>query len=155
MNDKQLAHDNQMLTNELIVINQDLSKTKAELKQKAEALKKCEKERIEIKKTLESKENALEKLRKERDELWTIVNTDKYRNFKSVEEEKTRFEQKFTQVQQKLDEVQAELQQETEMRAKSEEEVKQATFQAKRLEERELAQEKLLQSLEEKNLRQL
>jgi len=41
------------------------------------------------------------------------------------------------------------------MRAKSEEEVKQATFQAKRLEERELAQEKLLQSLEEKNLRQL
>ena len=32
MNDKQLAHDNQMLTNELIVTNQELNKTKTELK---------------------------------------------------------------------------------------------------------------------------
>ena len=110
MNDRQLAHDNQMLTNELIVNNQDLSKTKAELKQKTEGLKKSEKEKTEVKKMLESKENALEKLRKERDELWLIVNTDKYRNFKSVDEEKTKFEQKFTQVQQKLDEVSAQLQ---------------------------------------------
>lgn len=92
MNDKQLAHDNQMLSNELIVTNQDLSKTKAELKQKTDGLKKSDKERAEVKKTLESKENALEKLRKEKEELWLIVNTDKYRNFKCLEEEKTRFE---------------------------------------------------------------
>ena len=104
-NDKQLAHDNQMLTNELIVTNQDLSKTKAELRQQTEGLKKSEKEKTDVKKIVEAKENSLEKLRKERDELWLIVNTDKYRNFKSVEDEKTKFEQKFNQVQQKLDEV--------------------------------------------------
>ena len=62
------------------------------------------------------------------------MNTDKYRNFKSVEDEKTKFEQKFNQVQQRLDEVQAQLLEETEMRNKLEEEVKQATFQASRLE---------------------
>jgi hypothetical protein len=45
-------------------------------------LKKSEKEKYDCKKNLEGKENAVEKLRKERDELWAIVNTDKYRNMR-------------------------------------------------------------------------
>jgi hypothetical protein len=38
-----------MLTNELIILNRELSKTKSELKQKMDALKKVEKEDKETK----------------------------------------------------------------------------------------------------------
>ncbi len=55
-------------------------------------MKKSEKEKYEMKKSLESKENAVEKLRKEKDELWAIVNTDKYRNIKGIENEKEKVE---------------------------------------------------------------
>lgn len=65
--DKQLMYDNQMLTNELIVLNQNLSKTKAELKKQTEALKKAEKDRDLARKNAETVQAALEKLRKERD----------------------------------------------------------------------------------------
>ena len=41
---------------------------------------------FELKKLIDTKEHALEKVRKERDDFWTILNSDKYRNFKSVEE---------------------------------------------------------------------
>lgn len=44
------------------------------------------KEIFELKKLIDTKEHALEKVRKERDDFWTILNSDKYRNFKSVEE---------------------------------------------------------------------
>jgi hypothetical protein len=44
------------------------------------------KELLDLKKLLETKEHALEKVRKERDDFWTILNSDKYRNFKSVED---------------------------------------------------------------------
>ena len=96
--DKSLISDNQMLTNELIVMNRDLSKLKAENKQKNEYLKKVDKELLALKKNLESKENALEKLRKDRDELWAVVNTDKYRNFKSVDEEKNKIKEKYQEI---------------------------------------------------------
>ena len=55
-------------------------------------MKKSEKERLEIKKTLEAKENALEKLRKDKDELWVIVNTDKYKNVRTIEIEREKLE---------------------------------------------------------------
>jgi hypothetical protein len=48
-------------------------------------------ELFEMKKLLDTKEHALEKVRKERDDFWTILNSDKYRNFKSVEEQKLKF----------------------------------------------------------------
>jgi septal ring factor EnvC (AmiA/AmiB activator) len=70
------------LTNELIVMNREISKLKAELRSTTENLKKSEKEKYETKKNLEGKENAVEKLRKERDDLWAIVNTDKYKNIR-------------------------------------------------------------------------
>jgi len=44
-----------------------------------EACKKSEKENLEMKKSMAAKQTALDKLRKERDELWAIVNTDKYK----------------------------------------------------------------------------
>ena len=43
-------------------------------------------ELFELKKLLETNKLALEKVRKERDDFWTILNSDKYRNFKSVED---------------------------------------------------------------------
>ena len=81
-----------MLTNELIVMNRDLTKLKAELRLSTEQLKKSEKERVDFKKSLESKELAMEKLRKEKDELWSIVSTDKYKNVRTVEQEKDKIE---------------------------------------------------------------
>ena len=108
LTDKQLVHDNQMLTNELIVLSRDMTKMKSEMKQKTELLKKTEKERAENKKNLDSKEYALEKLRVERDELFTLVNTDKYRDFKTVEEEKIKFENKLNLLQQEMVELQKE-----------------------------------------------
>ena len=57
-----------------------------------EQSKKGEKERYEAKKQLEAAQISLEKLRKERDELWAIVNTDKYKNVRTVEQEKDKIE---------------------------------------------------------------
>jgi hypothetical protein len=65
--DLQLAHDNQMLTNELIVLNRDLKNTKSELKKIQEAHKKTEKERDAAKKNSETLQGSLDKLRKDRD----------------------------------------------------------------------------------------
>ena len=65
--DLQLAHDNQMLTNELIVLNRDLKNTKSELKKIQEAHKKTEKERDAAKKNAETLQGSLDKLRRDRD----------------------------------------------------------------------------------------
>ncbi len=73
-------------------MNRELSKLKAELRLSTDSLKKSEKERLEFKRSLESKDQALEKLRKDRDELWSIVNTDKYKNVRTVEQEKEKIE---------------------------------------------------------------
>jgi hypothetical protein len=42
-------------------------------------VKKLEKERSELKRALEGKEVAVEKAKRERDEMWALVNNDKYR----------------------------------------------------------------------------
>jgi septal ring factor EnvC (AmiA/AmiB activator) len=73
-------------------MNREISKLKAELRTISDSYKKSEKSNYEFKKNVESKENAIEKLRKERDELWAVVNTDKYRNIKTIESEKTSME---------------------------------------------------------------
>jgi hypothetical protein len=67
---------------------------------------------FDLKKSLESKENALEKMRKERDELWAIVNTDKYKNFRSMEEEKSKFENKYRIVEKETQEIKIKLEDE-------------------------------------------
>ena len=58
---------------------------KAETRLSADTCKKTEKENLEMKKSLAAKQTALDKLRKERDELWAIVNTDKYKSIQSIE----------------------------------------------------------------------
>ena len=73
-------------------MNRELSKLKAELRTNTDLLKKSEKERLDFKRSLESKDQALEKLRKDKDELWSIVNTDKYKNVRTVEQEKEKIE---------------------------------------------------------------
>ena len=73
-------------------MNRELSKLKAELRTNTDLLKKSEKERLDFKRSLESKDQALEKLRKDKDELWSIVNTDKYKNVRTIEQEKEKIE---------------------------------------------------------------
>ncbi len=73
-------------------MNRELSKLKAELRLNTDQLKKSEKERLDFKKSLDSKDLAMEKLRKEKDELWSIVSTDKYKNVRTVEQEKEKIE---------------------------------------------------------------
>lgn len=73
-------------------MNREISKLKAELRTTGDNLKKSEKEKYDCKKTLEAKENAVEKLRKERDELWAVVNTDKYKTLRTIELEKEKLE---------------------------------------------------------------
>jgi hypothetical protein len=73
-------------------MNRELTKLKAELRLNSDQLKKSEKERLDFKKSLDSKDLAMEKLRKEKDELWSIVSTDKYKNVRTVEQEKEKIE---------------------------------------------------------------
>lgn len=73
-------------------MNREINKFKAELRITQEQLKKSEKEKYEIRKNLEGKETAVDKLRKEKDELWAIVNTDKYKNIKIIESEKEKID---------------------------------------------------------------
>jgi Asp-tRNA(Asn)/Glu-tRNA(Gln) amidotransferase C subunit len=74
--------DNQILTNEIITMNREISKLKAELRINSDNLKKSEKDRYDTSKSLESNQNALAKARKERDELFALINTDKYKNLR-------------------------------------------------------------------------
>ena len=75
-----LINDNQVLTNELVNTNRELTRLKAEARQSQETCKKSEKENLELKKSVTAKQTALDKLRKDRDELLAIVNTDKFKS---------------------------------------------------------------------------
>jgi len=55
------------------------------MRSNTEAQKRSEKENYDYKKRVETKDIALEKLRKEKDELWAIVNTDKFKSIRTVE----------------------------------------------------------------------
>lgn len=57
-------------------------------------MKKCEKERNELQKSVEYKEGSMLKMKKERDEVFAIVNTDRYRNFKSADADKVKYTEK-------------------------------------------------------------
>jgi hypothetical protein len=82
---KSLVSDNQLLTAELITLNREVTRLKSDMRVKEDQFKKSEKERLEAKKIIEGKEVAVEKLRKDRDELWAVVNTDKYKNLRTIE----------------------------------------------------------------------
>ena len=77
-----------MLTTELVIANREVTRLKAEARTNHDNHKKSEKENIDLKKSVQAKQTALEKLRKEKDELWAIVNTEKFKSIHAVEEEK-------------------------------------------------------------------
>ena len=85
---KSLMSDNQVLTNELVLANREVTKLKAEQRSSNDTYKKSERENFDLKKQVSAKQTALEKLRKEKDELWAIVNTDKFKTVHSMEEDK-------------------------------------------------------------------
>ena len=89
---KSLVSDNQLLTAELITLNREVTRLKSDMRVKEDHFKKSEKERLEAKKIIEGKEVAVEKLRKERDELWAVVNTDKYKNLRTIEQDREKAE---------------------------------------------------------------
>jgi hypothetical protein len=68
-----------------MTLNREVTRLKSDMRVKEDQFKKSEKERLEAKKIIEGKEVAVEKLRKERDELWAVVNTDKYKNLRTIE----------------------------------------------------------------------
>ena len=52
---RSLLNDNQVLTNELVNVNRELTKLKAESRTNGDTLKKSEKENLELKKNLTAK----------------------------------------------------------------------------------------------------
>ena len=74
-------------------MNRELSRFKQEHRLGQEQLKKAEKDNYDKTKSLQAKDTALDKTRKEREELWTIVNTDKYKSVRGTEQEREKAEQ--------------------------------------------------------------
>ena len=73
-------------------MTRELTRLKSDLRIKEDSLKKGEKERAELKKAVEAREAAVEKVKREKEELWAIVNTDKYKNIKAIESDRERAE---------------------------------------------------------------
>ena len=131
-------------------MNRELTKLKAELRLNSDQLKKSEKERLDFKKSLESKEVALEKLRKEKDELWSIVNTDKYKNVRTVELEKDKIEKQKAEQDAIIDSLKAQIEEKAREIEEIEAGIKEAEYSKAKMVEREKSREKLLEVLEEK-----
>ena len=51
-------------------------------------------------------------MKKERDELWALINSDKYKNFKSAESEKSKYDEQVDKVKKELSEIQNQYQME-------------------------------------------
>lgn len=68
-------------------------KQKQEIKKGQDILKKQEKELMEIHKKHDSKEIALDKLRRERNNLYAAMNSEKYKDFTTIEEIEYKFQQ--------------------------------------------------------------
>ena len=150
---RSLLNDNQVLTNELVNVNRELTKLKAEGRVMGDTYKKSEKENLELKKSITAKQNALDKLRKERDELWAIVNTDKYKSIQTIENDSKKSAQQLKTLE---DEVQVRRQQLEEQSQQNEEllnKIKEVEYESQMLRERDMAREKLVHTLEGKSRR--
>jgi chromosome segregation ATPase len=147
---KNLVSDNQLLTNELILAQRDLQKYKSEHKTVTDSLKKTEKECTEQKKLIQSKDGALEKLRKENEELWTVVNTDKYKSVRSVEQEKEKVIDAKKTLQEKLNGLQQDYDQLKAENESLQSKTTSSTFESDRLRERDAARETIIKTLEDR-----
>ena len=113
--------------------------------------KKSEKERLESKKIIEGKEVAVEKLRKERDELWAVVNTDKYKNLRTIEQDREKAERQRTEVEGQLKQLKEEHDKALEKIKETEGKIHDLELQSVRHSERDQSRERLLEVLEEKS----
>ncbi|CDW87453.1 UNKNOWN [Stylonychia lemnae] len=147
---KQLVTDNQLLTNELVMMGREISKLKAELRTTQETLKKSEKEKYDCRKNLEGKDTAVEKLRKERDELWAVVNTDKYKNLRNLEQDKEKIEKSKQDLENQIIQLKDQIQIQQDQLQKQEIRVQELDFTSTRLKEKDFQREKLLEALDEK-----
>ena len=152
---RSLLSDNQVLTNELVNVNRELTKLKAENRLHGESSKKIEKENIELKKSQAAKQNALDKLRKERDELWAIVNTEKYKSIQSLEQDMKRAVQTSKDAEDELEKIKLQREQVEREKAELEGQIKEVKYENEMLRERDSARERLVQTLEDKSRRQL
>lgn len=100
-------------------------------------MKKGEKERLDSKKAFESKEIAMEKVRKERDELWAIVNTDKYKNVRTIEIEREKAEKQKAEVEQALKLIKEQQMKTVEKMKETEQKMRDLEIQAQRQAERD------------------
>lgn len=89
--DKNIISELDKITKELIQAHSTIMKQKQEIKKGQDILKKQEKELMEIHKKHDSKEIALDKLRRERNNLYAAMNSEKYKDFTTVEEIEYKF----------------------------------------------------------------
>lgn len=135
----------------MVTLNREVSKLKAELRSIQEQYKKSEKERLEGAKSLQAKDNALEKLRKERDELWAVVNTDKYKNLRTAEQERERAEKQRNELESQVAGLREEVAKVQDRIKEMELVIQEKEFSLQKAQEREASREKLLTVLEEKS----
>ncbi len=132
-------------------MGRDLSKLKAELRTAQDQLKKSEKMQYECKKALEGKETAVEKLRKERDELWAVVNTDKYKNVKQIESDREKAEKLREKSEEQNGLLNAEIGEKSKKIEELELKIQELDLSTTRLKDKESQREKLLSILEDKS----
>ncbi len=80
-----LRQEKNILTEELIFLNKELSKLKTENRLLSENSKKSEKEKLELKKNLQTKTDMVEKLKKEVSEMTGIINKDQFKTVRTIE----------------------------------------------------------------------
>ena len=93
---------------------------------------------------MEGTQTAIEKLRKERDELWAVVNTDKYKNVRTVELEKEKIEKQKHDIEASLKETREEVSKVVMRVQELEGSLAERDFEREKYREREVAREKLL-----------
>jgi len=143
-----MSGDTAVLTNELVMMNREANKLKGELRQVQDQLKKSEKENYDLRKGIEGKENSLEKVRKERDELWAIVNTDKFKTLRQLEQEKAAIESERKDLKERCERLNSEQTQESSTVESLKSKLEQIEVENGHLKEKEQKREILISQLE-------
>lgn len=74
-----------LMTQEIVKLTKECHNYKFQIRSLSEKLVKAEKDNVELKKISENKSEVMEKLRKELAELSKVLNTDKFKSIKSME----------------------------------------------------------------------
>jgi len=82
-----LRQEKNILTEELVFLNKELSKLRTENRLFNENLKKSEKEKMELKKNLQTKTDLVDKLKKDVSEMSGVINQDQFKTVRTIEGE--------------------------------------------------------------------